>query len=92
MKAFTPWKDDIFGKTVVGRLTNDTDDEVSYIYVNVLYYSSAGVCVGVGGTSVTSVAAGDTKSFEISGIGAPEGYEDDLADYKVIARDMFLGW
>ena len=88
----TSVKDDMFGKTVVGRLTNDTDEEVSYIYVNVLYYNSAGECVGVGGTSVTSVAAGDTKSFEISGIGAPNGYGDDLADYKVIATEMFFGW
>lgn len=88
----TSVRDDSFGKTVAGRITNDTSENISYIYVNVLYYNSDGQCIGVGGTSVTEVAPNETKSFEISGIGAPHGFEDDLIDYKVVARDSFYGW
>lgn len=87
----TSVRDDMFGKTVVGRVTNDTEDEVSYLYISVLYYNSNGQCVGVSGTSLTEIAPDETKSFEISGIGAPNGYDGDLADYKVIAREMFIG-
>ena len=77
--------------TVTGRITNNTTRDDSYLYVNVVFYDANGKTLAVTGTSVTDLNAGSTVSFE-----CPCYFMDDnanmstIADYKVIARRMYM--
>ena len=86
-------RDDTFGVTLTARMTNDTDQDVSYLYVTVAYYDSDGEIIALSGTSVTDFLAGRKVSFEISGINLPEDLTtDDIDDYKIFAREDFYAW
>ena len=86
-------KDDTFGVTAVGRVTNGTDEDQSYMYIQILYYDSDQNILGISGTSITDFLAGRTVSFEISGMDLPDGLTvDQIAEYKVIAQETFFGW
>lgn len=86
-------KEDTFGVKTVGRVTNNTDNDNSIMYVQVLYYDSDGNLLGISGTNVTDLIAGRTVSFEISGIGMSSDITvDRIANYKVIAQETFYGW
>ena len=86
-------KDDTFGVKAVGRVTNGTDKDQSYLYIQILYYDADQNILGISGTSITDFLAGRTVSFEISGMNLPDGLTvDQIADYKVIAQETFFGW
>lgn len=86
-------KDDNFGVKTVGRVTNDTDKDCSLLYLQVIYYDAEGNLLGITGTNITELLAGRTVSFEVSGIGLSGDISvDQIADYRVIAQEMFFGW
>lgn len=86
-------KEDNYGVTAVGRVTNDTQEDNPYLYVQILYYDHDGNIIGISGTSVTELLAGRTVSFEISGIDLPDDVTlDSIGDYRIIAQDTFFGW
>lgn len=87
------FKDDTYGLKLVGRVTNNTEEDTSYIYINVVYYDQDKNVLGITGTSVTELLAGRTVSFEVSGMDLPEGLEaSDVAFYKIFARESFWGF
>lgn len=72
---------------VVGRVENNTEEDDSLLYLNVIFYDADGNILGITGTNITELNAGTTKGFECSSIGAAGDFDsDDIADYKVIAR------
>lgn len=78
---------------VRGRLINDSDEDISYIYVTVVFYNTEGVPLGIGGVNVTDILANDKTSFDVSGISLPsQATIDNVADYVVYAETMYLQW
>ena len=76
---------------VTGRITNNTEVDDGYLYVNVVFYNSDGKVIAITGTSVTDLTAGSTVSFECSGMFMNEtATMESIADYKVIARKMHM--
>lgn len=86
-------KEDTYGLTAVGRITNDTEEDVGLLYIQVLYYDYDGKIIGISGTNLTDLLAGRTMSFEISGIGLPDDVNmGTVGRYVIIARDTFYGF
>lgn len=76
---------------VTGRLSNTSDEKISLIYVNAIYYDADGNVLGISGTNLTDIEAGDTESFEITGQFFRDGVSfSDIADYKVIPRAVYM--
>ena len=86
------FKDDTFGLTTTGRITNQTDEDDSYVYVEVIYYDKDQHVLGITGTSVTDLFAGRTVSFEISSVGLHGNLKaSDVSYYHIYARKTFWG-
>lgn len=84
-------KEDTFGFSVTGRVQNNTDEDDSYCYINILFYDASGKIAGITGTTITDLTAGSKKSFECSSMFLPNNLSiNDVANYKVIARKMML--
>ncbi|MDO5477516.1 MAG: FxLYD domain-containing protein [Eubacteriales bacterium] len=84
-------EDNMFKCMISGRLTNTSDEKINLIYVNAVYYDAEGNVLGISGTNLTDIEAGDTESFEISG----QFFRDDvsysdIAQYRVIPRAWYL--
>ncbi len=85
--------DNYGGLTVVGRVTNDTDEDHSLLYVQVLYYDESGNIIGISGTNLTDFLAGRTISFEISSMYLQnKAKSGNISTYKIVAREPFFGW
>lgn len=85
--------DNYGGITVVGRVTNDTDEDHSLLYVQVLYYDESGNIIGISGTNLTDFLAGRTISFEISSMYLQnKAKSGNISTYKIVAREPFFGW
>ncbi len=72
-----------------GRITNETDEEISNIYVQVVYYDKDGRVLGISGTNVSNIKATDRTSFDLSGILMNEFSVEDVADYVVYADEYY---
>lgn len=73
--------------SVLGRVTNRTDEDDPLLYLNVIFYDKNGEVIFISGVNVLDLYAGTTKSFECSTIGMPSNIAyGDIANYKVIAR------
>ena len=84
--------DTTYGIKVTGRVTNSTDKDQSYLPVRVIYFDIDGNVLGICSTYVSELSAGETDSFEVSGIFMiNDFYVKDVADYLVIARDSYYG-
>ena len=73
-----------------GRIVNETDKEISLIYVTTVYYDSEGKVLGISGTNVMDITAKDQTSFDDSGMLMPDFDVEDVADYKIYADEMYL--
>ena len=78
---------------VVGRVTNNTSEDDSGVYINVIFYNCDGKVIGITGTNVYDIKAGETKGFDCSSMFmAGELNYSDIADYKIIAQKDYLQW
>lgn len=76
------------GVSVIGRITNNTSKDKSYLYINVAYFDAEGKVLGISGTSITGLDAGKTVSFEISGSFMNSDFSvADVVSYEVLAED-----
>ncbi|MDO4198444.1 MAG: FxLYD domain-containing protein [Erysipelotrichaceae bacterium] len=73
-----------------GRIINETDEEVSYIYLTVVYYGSDGEILGITGTSVTDILPNDKTSFDCSGLMLSGFTVDDVVDYRIYCDEMYM--
>lgn len=81
------------GVKVTGRVTNNTDEEDSLFYLNVIFYDSDGKCIGFTGTNITEFEPGDTESFECTTVVGDQTITmDRVAEYKVIAQKSHYQW
>ena len=78
------------GVGVKGRIINDTDKEISLLYITTVYYNAEGHVIGVSYSSVTDVQPNSKTSFDDSGMLNTQMSLDMVADYKVYAAEMYL--
>lgn len=78
------------GVGVKGRVVNDTDKEVSLIYITTVYYNAEGRVIGVSYSSLMDVQPNSKTSFDDSGLLNTQMSLDKVADYKVYAAEMYL--
>ena len=77
-----------FSPSVVGRITNNTKEDDSLVYVQAIFYGKNGNVIHITGTNIMNLLAGQTQSFEISILSTSDenvSYEN-IANYEVIAR------
>ena len=88
----TELKEGSLGEPVVtGRVTNNTDQDDSYCYVNIIFYDANGKVLALTGTSITDLTAGSTVSFDCSAFFITDSVTiSDIADYKVLARKGYM--
>ena len=71
---------------IVGNITNDTNDDISLLYIVFLHYNSAGKVIAVHGTNIMDVAPGATQGFETTGVYLPKYLTyNDLTNFRAIA-------
>ena len=78
---------------ITGRITNHTEKDQQYLYINIILFDNAGNTIGISGTSITNLYAGATVSFDWDAyfINKNITYED-VHSFKVIARDHYYQW
>ena len=73
--------------TIIGRVTNNTDKDDSLVWISFVLFNANEQPIGVFGTNITDLKAGDTASFSAEGVTLPDGIKyGDIADYKVYAE------
>ncbi len=75
---------------IKGRIVNETDKDISLIYVTTVFYDSNGKVLGISGTNVTDIKANSKTSFDDSGIFMKGFSVNDVADYRVYADEMYM--
>lgn len=88
LSDLTILKGDISGPVnIVGRVTNQTDEDDSQVWVACMLYRKDGTPIAVYETTVMDLAAGETVSFDAgSGLLSRLDFQfADVADYKVYA-------
>lgn len=83
-----------FSPSVVGRITNNTKEDDSLVYVQTIFYGKNGNVIHITGTNIMNLLAGQTQSFEISILSTSDenvSYEN-IANYEVIARKAHHQW
>lgn len=81
------------GLKVTGRVENNTEEDTSSIDVMVVavFFDSDGEILDIGFTYADEMSAGGKTSFEVSTmLGNRDVSVDDVAEYKVFARQMYL--
>ena len=72
---------------VTGRVTNNTTEDDSMLYVNILLLDKDSKVLLITGTTVLNLTAGSTQSFEGSTLFSDDTVKpEQVASYKVIAR------
>lgn len=76
------------GVTVIGKVTNNTSEDDTLLYIEAIYYNSSGDIIGITGTNILGLTSGSTKSFKCSAAGTAGIIEkkEKVANYKVVAR------
>lgn len=78
---------------ITGRVTNHTEKDQSYLYLNIILFDDVGNAIGISGTSVTDLYAGATVSFDWSAYFINENIAyEDVHSFKVIAQDEYYQW
>ena len=81
--------DDFMDFNVIGRVENDTEEDTSLLYLNVLFYDVNNKIIGITGTNV-DVKAGDTSSFKISGLIMQEFFDkSQISSYKILSQEYY---
>ncbi len=53
---------------VIGRITNSTDEDDSLVWIAVILYDENDIPLGVCGTNITDLSAGQTQTFSLSSV------------------------
>lgn len=78
---------------IVGRVTNTTDKDDSSIYLNFIFYDNTSKILGIGGTTVYDIKAGETIGFDYNSMYIQGDFDySDIVDYKVIAQKDYWQW
>ena len=82
--------DDYNGVTLIGQLTNTTDEDGSMVYVVAVLYDEADTPLGILYTIMTNdVPAGETMGFEVSGFSLPPTVSADaVTNYTIYAYPL----
>lgn len=75
--------------TVIGRVTNNTEDDDSLLYLNVIFYDSIGNVIAITGVNVQNLTSGSTKGFECPILTFENISFEDIENYKVIAQKSY---
>ncbi len=79
--------------SITGRVVNDTNKDISYIFINFIFYDKSGKIIGIDGTSIMDIPAGKKGSFDST---IMFGHDDltlkNIANYEIIAEDDYYQW
>lgn len=53
---------------IIGRITNSTDEDDSLVWIAVILYDENDIPLGVCGTNITDLSAGQTQTFSLSSV------------------------
>ena len=82
--------DDYGNIKITGRITNNTDEDDSMVYVQFILYDENEKVLAISGTNVMDLTVGATMSFEGSTMFADNSISmDNVKSYTVIARKNF---
>lgn len=82
--------DDMWGIKITGRVENDTQEDVSYLGITIIFYDADGKVLSIDGTTVSDIGAGNKGSFDTSTAFSNGNISiDDIAETKVIAEDTY---
>lgn len=72
---------------IIGRITNNTDEDESMVWVAVILFDENGTPLGAAGTNVMDLSAGSTQSFDLDAVylSSLNISVDDVAWYEVYA-------
>lgn len=72
---------------VIGRITNNTSEDEGLVWISCVLYRADGTPIGVYGTNITDLGAGQTTTFDAgaSFLSQLDIKLSDVADYKVYA-------
>ncbi len=73
-----------------GRIVNETDKDISLIYVTAAYFDINGKVLGISGTNVTDIKANSKTSFDNAGIFLDGFTLKDVASYKIYADETYM--
>lgn len=74
---------------IVGRVTNNTSKDDGLVWVVFVLYNASNEPIGIYGTNIIDLKAGDTKSFSADSISLPKEINyKGIANYKVYAAKM----
>ena len=73
--------------SIIGRITNTTEEDAGLIWISCVLYREDGTPIGVYGTNITDLAAGETTTFDASSVylSSLDFEMSDVAEYKVYA-------
>lgn len=72
--------------TITGRVTNNTEEDDSLVYINVIFYDKNENVITIAGVNVQDLTSGSTKGFECTALTSGSISYEDIGNYKVIAR------
>lgn len=78
------------GVGIKGRIINDTDKDVSMVYVRTVYYDANGAVLGISNTTVMDVRANSKTSFDDSGMFSGDFSVSDVASYDIYCDEMYM--
>ncbi len=73
-----------------GRVVNETNEEISAIYLRAVYYDKDGKVLGISGTNVFNLAANKKTSFDNPGFSMSDFSLDDVAFYEIYADEWYF--
>ena len=78
---------------ITGRVENTSDEDIGYLYINIIFYDNNGEVIAIDGTSVTDIGAGMKGSFDTSTMFGNDNLKlENIADTKVIAEATYYQW
>ena len=79
------------GRSVIGRVTNNTDKDDNMCYINAIYFDENGGAIGIVGTNVMDLYVGVPVSFDISSIYLQEAAKECAnPSFVVVAEPMYF--
>lgn len=86
-------KDNYGGIKITGRVTNNTEDDDSFVSVRIIFYDNSGKVIGITSTTIDDLDAGSTVSFDTSTMFDTMDISiESVADYKVVAQAEYYQW
>lgn len=76
--------------SIIGRVSNNSKEDASLVWICLILYDAEGRPLGISGTNVIDLNAGESKSFSKEAFPIDGVSFEDIADYKIVARKFVI--